>query len=353
MINNEDTWNVVESYFKNQHLHKLVKHQVESYNDFIQNQMKKTIEMFNPLVIRSSQDYIKEYKKYRLQMVITFENMSLFRPEIHENNGATKLMFPSDARLRNFTYSSNMTLDMNIKYIICSGPCLENEETKSIKLTKIQFGKIPIMIKSCICTLNQYNYLHHEKTDECRMDPGGYFIINGSEKTCLGQEKAADNKIYVFKNKANSKWSYSAEMRCVPYWKVISPKQIYMMISGKQEKMGYNIYITIPKLKKPIPLFVLFRAMGIRTDKEICKYILLDLNNEKNQKMLKFLKSTIQMNHQYIELETCIQYLKSCVIYTPINMTEEEGDKKKIEFTHDILNNDLFPKTTFTRSNVF
>ena len=48
-ICNEDTWKVIESYFKNKHLHQLVKHQVESYNDFIQNQMKKTIEMFNPL----------------------------------------------------------------------------------------------------------------------------------------------------------------------------------------------------------------------------------------------------------------------------------------------------------------
>ena len=342
-ICNEDTWKVIESYFKNKHLHQLVKHQVESYNDFIQNQMKKTIEMFNPLIIRSSQDYIKEYGKYRLQLIIHFENMSLFRPEIHENNGAAKLMFPNDARLRNFTYSSNMTLDMNIEYIIYSGAGLEHEERKHIKLTKIQFGKIPIMIKSCICTLNQYNYLHHEQTDECKMDPGGYFIINGSEKTCLGQEKAADNKIYVFKNKKSAKWSYSAEMRCVPYWKVISPKQIYMMISAKQEKMGYTIYVTIPKLKKPIPLFLLFRCLGITTDKEICKFILLDLNTEKHQKMLKFLKATIQMNHEFIEEEKCIQHLKSCVMYTPINMTQEEGDKKKTSFTYDILNNDLFP----------
>ena len=181
-INNEDTWSVIESYFKNKHLHQLVKHQIESYNDFIQNQMKKTIDMFNPLVIRSSQDYIKEFKKYRLQIIITFENMSLFRPEIHENNGATKLMFPNDARLRNFTYSSNLTLDMNIEYIIFSGASLEKEERKHIKLTKIQFGKIPIMIKSSICTLNQYNFSHHEQTDECRMDPGEYLIFNGYKK---------------------------------------------------------------------------------------------------------------------------------------------------------------------------
>ena len=102
--------------------------------------MKKTIEMFNPLLIRSPHDYIKEYQKYRLQIVITFDNISLYRPEIHENNGATKLMFPNDARLRNFTYNSNMTLDLNIKYIIRKGEKLETEEIKHVKLAKIQFS---------------------------------------------------------------------------------------------------------------------------------------------------------------------------------------------------------------------
>ena len=105
---NIDCWKVIESYFKNKHLDQLVKHQLESYNDFIENQMKKTIDMFNPLIIKSPQDYIKEFNKYRLEIIINFENMSLYRPEIHENNGSTKLMFPNDARLRNFTYSSNI-----------------------------------------------------------------------------------------------------------------------------------------------------------------------------------------------------------------------------------------------------
>ena len=348
-----DAWKVIETYFENQHLQQLVKHQVESYNDFIQNQMKKTIEMFNPLVIRSSQDYIKEYKKYRLQVVIHFENLSLFRPEIHENNGATKLMFPNDARLRNFTYTSNMTLDLNIEYIIWNGEHMEHEERKNIKLPKIQFGKIPIMLKSCICTLNQYNFLHQDQVDECKLDPGGYFIINGSEKTCLGQEKAADNKIYVFKSKKNNKWSHTAEMRCVPYWKVISPKQVYMMISSKQEKSGYSIHITIPKLKKPIPLFILFRALGVTTDKEICKYILLDLKNDKSKKVLRFLKGCMESTHDCIEQQDCIQYMKSCVIYTPINMTHEEGEKKKIDFTHDILNYDLFPNCQTAKEKIY
>jgi DNA-directed RNA polymerase II subunit RPB2 len=342
-MDEKEAWTIIESYFENKHLHQLVKHQIESYNDFIQNQMKKTIEMFNPMVIRSHQDYIKEFKKYRLQMIIHFENMSLFRPEIHENNGATKLMFPNDARLRNFTYNSNMTLDLNIEYVIWKGENMDIEERKHIKLAKIQFGKIPIMLKSCICTLNQYNFLHHEQVDECKMDPGGYFIINGSEKTCLGQEKAADNKVFVFESKKVNKWSHNAEMRCVPYWKVISPKQVYMMISSKEEQTGYSIFVTIPKLKKPIPLCILFRCLGVTTDKDICRYIVLNLNDEKSKKFVKFLKGSIESTNQYIDQHDCIQYVKSCVIYTPINMTPEEGDKKKTDFTYDILEYDLFP----------
>ena len=342
-IDENDVWEIIGNYFEDKHLHQLVRHQVESYNDFIQNQMKKTIEMFNPLIIKSSQDYIKEFKKYRLQIVINFDNLALYRPEIHENNGATKLMFPNDARLRNFTYNSNMTLDLNISYIICKGQNMEIEEKRNVKLPKIQFGKMPIMLKSCICILNQYNFLNNENLEECKMDPGGYFIINGSEKTCLGQEKAADNKIYVFKNKENSKWCYSAEMRCVPYWKVISPKQIYMMISSKPEQYGYSIFVNIPKLKKPIPLFILFRALGVKTDKDICKYILLNINNDKSKKMMNFLKGCIYSTHDYIDFDICIQYIKNSVIYTPINMTKDEGEKKKIDFTNDILNNDLFP----------
>ena len=352
-INNTDCWKVINSYFKNKHLDQLVKHQLESYNDFIENQIKKTIDMFNPLVIRSHQDYIKEHNKYRLEIIINFDNMSLYRPEIHENNGSTKLMFPNDARLRNFTYSSNITLDLNIEYIILKGENLEIEERKKVKLTKIQFGKIPIMLKSNLCIINQYSFLNNTKIDECKMDPGGYFVINGSEKTCLGQEKAADNKIYIFKNKENSKWSFTAEMRCSPYWKVISPKQIYMMTTFKQSDTIFSIYVQLPKLKKPIPLFVLFRAMGVTNDKDICKYILLDIENKKNNNLIKLLKGSIQEGHDYINYKDSLNYIKSCVTYTPINMTSEEGDKKKITFTHEILNNDLFPNCVTAKEKLY
>ena len=339
----KDCWPVIESYFNNkQHLRQLVKHQIESYNDFIQNQMKRTIDMFK-LDIKSSQDYIKEFKKYRLEISINFDNLCIYRPEIHENNGATRLMFPNNARRRNFTYTSNFTLDLNIQYLIRSGPSLETEEIKKVKLSKIQFGKIPIMLNSCLCILTQYKHNSPEKNEECSMDPGGYFIINGSEKTCLGQEKPADNKIFCYKQKPGNKWLWTSEMRSVPDWKCISPKQVYMMISSKVNAYGNEIVVQLPRLKKPIPLFILFRALGYISDKEICNIICLDISHANNINILNYLKASILQSNEYLTQEECIKYITSSVIYTPINMEKEEGQKRKKDFAMDVLTNDLFP----------
>ena len=65
-------WKVIESYFQGQHLERLVRHQIESYNNFINYQIKKTIEMFNPVTIHSDHDRDEKSGLYSLDMIITF-----------------------------------------------------------------------------------------------------------------------------------------------------------------------------------------------------------------------------------------------------------------------------------------
>ena len=325
----EEPWNIIGSYFKGHHLKQLVRHQVESYNNFVSFQIQKTIDMFNPVQIHSDHDYNKEYNKYSLEIFITFDNFNIYRPQIHENNGATKLMFPSEARLRNFTYTSNITLDLNIKYIIRSGEGLKNIHTIHKKLQKIQIGKLPIMLKSNICVLNQYTQVHNKNSGECKMDPGGYFIINGSEKTCLGQERAAENQIMCYLSKKNTKWSMIAEIKSVPDWKCISPKQLTIMISSKKINTGKGIYIQIPRIKQPIPVFIVFRALGIISDKDICTKILLNLTDSKNEKYLNELKYSVIDANKYLTQEDALIYFTQNVIYIPMNMDKELGVRKK------------------------
>ena len=338
------SWKPIKSYFEDQHLQRLVRHQLESYNDFINNQIEKTINMFNPVVIHSDTDYNEENNKYKLVIILTFDNFNLNRPQIHENNGATKPMFPQEARLRNFTYSSIMTIDINIKIILRSGKDMKDIQTFHKKMPKIHIGKMPIMLKSNICILNQYKHLNSDITKECRHDPGGYFIINGSEKTVLGQERAAENRVYCFNvSKGNNKWAWSAEVKSIPDFKCISPKQISMMIASKNSGFGHNIYIQIPRVKNPIPIIIVFRALGIVSDKDICKYIFLNVDNNEYKQLLFSMKSSIIEANKYLTQEQAFEYIVSQVMFTPINMTKEKGIEKKKEFAKDVLNNDLFP----------
>ena len=339
-----DPWPILESYFDGQHLSRCVRHQIESYNYFVNNQIQSTIDMFNPVTIHSEQDYVKEFKKYSLELIISFDNFHLYRPSIHENNGATKLMFPQEARLRNFTYASAMTLDLNIKIIKRHGNELEMVETIHKKVPKIHIGKMPIMLKSSICVLQQYNHLDTKITGECSLDAGGYFVINGSEKTIIPQERAAENKVYCFNiKKNNNKWSWLAEIKSIPDFKCISPKQINITISTRNNGFGHPLFVQIPRIKQPIPLFVVFRALGIISDKEICDKIILDRNSEKMKKMLFGIKASIVGSNKYATQEECLEYITSHVMYTPLNMEKEEGARKKREFTVNVIENDLFP----------
>ena len=45
----EEPWTIIGSYFEGKHLEQLVRHQIESYNDMINVQLKRTVDMFNPV----------------------------------------------------------------------------------------------------------------------------------------------------------------------------------------------------------------------------------------------------------------------------------------------------------------
>jgi DNA-directed RNA polymerase beta subunit len=367
----ETPWHIIESYFKGQHLDRFVRHQHESYNNFVGYQITKTIEMFNPLHIASEQDFDLESKKYSLELFITFENFQIYRPQIHENNGAIKLMFPQEARLRNFTYASATTIDINIKYVVRNGPNLENIQSFYKTIPKVHIGKLPIMLKSSICVLSQYKHFENTQTGECKFDAGGYFIINGSEKTVLGQERAAENKVYCFNiSKNDTKYTWKAEVKSVPDFKCISPKQINMMIRSKNsisksddskgneiktKGLSQAICVDLPRVKQPIPLFIVFRALGVISDRDICEKILLKIDGLEgiSKEILESLQPSINEANKHLTQEECIRYITSFVMYTPINMDKETGAKKKHEFTLEILNNDLFPHCNSMEQKIY
>jgi DNA-directed RNA polymerase beta subunit len=349
----EEPFKIIESYFNGRHSSCLVRHQLESYNDCIHRQIPQTIQMFNPVMIRSDKDILPDTDKYSLEIEITFTNLKLYPPQIYENNGATKLMMPNEAKLRNVTYASNMTIDINITYHIRDNINLEKPRTITSVIPKVSIGKFPIMVKSTICVLTQNGNINPVSVGECAYDHGGYFIIKGSEKTVLQQERAAQNMVYCYDGKNTSKCSWYAEIKSVPDYKCISPKQVEIEIASKNNGYGFPMKVVIPRIRESIDLFIVFRALGVASDKEICDYILLNIDSELHTDILEFLNASIIEANQYMTKEDSLKHITSYVAFTPMNMDKEQGSKKKRDFTIDVLNNDLFPHCKTMQQKIY
>ena len=340
----EEPYKIIESYFKGQSSSRLVRHQIESYNHFINLQMPETIRMFNNIKIRSIKDYNHEKDLYGLEIEINFENLKIYPPQIYENNGATKMMLPMEARLRNFTYASNMTIDVVVKYTIRDTEAMDQPRIITKVLPKVNIGKMPIMVKSSICVLTQNPQLDPIDVGECAFDHGGYFIIKGSEKTVLPQERAAQNSVYCYDGKNASRCSWYAEIKSIPDYKCISPKQIEIEVSSKNNGYGFPLKVIIPRVREPIDLFVLFRALGVISDKSICEHIILNIEDDDKQKeLLSFLNASVIEANVCMTREQALKHITSYVAFVPMNMDKDAGLKKKQDFALEVLNNDLFP----------
>ena len=356
----QEPFDVLGSYFDGKPLERLTRHQLESYNQFVTFQMQRTIDMFNPIVIHSDNDYNEDTNEYGLTVKINLVNLKFYPPQIYENNGATKIMMPQDARLRNFTYAASTTVDLHIQYVVRDS----NNEEKIIEkqIPKIKICNLPVMLKSSICILKQYENASEAQSGECSMDCGGYFIVKGSEKTVLCQERAAENRIYVFSGVNTPKWDWVAEFKSVPDSKCISPKQVEMMIASKMNLYGHGIYVVIPRLKQKryIELFVLFRALGVLSDKAICEIILLNTELKEQNAMLNFLQASIEdgkkvLNHPDTVQQEAFEHLLSMVAYNTYNMDRKQSNNpnRKHEFTQEILQNDFFPHCRTQKQKIY
>ena len=147
-------------------------------------------------------------------------------------------------------------------------------------LSKVFLGRFPIMLQSDFCLLG--GGLPREMRfhmGECRNDYGGYFIIDGKEKVIIPQEKFGDNMLYTQRRIDGDKYLYTSEIRSVSENPSKPRRTLRIGIQSPTSQTSFkNIVVEIPNVRKPIPLFILFRALGIISDKEIIQMCLLDLN---------------------------------------------------------------------------
>ena len=260
------TWPVVDSIFKTQNL---VQHQLDSFNNFIKFGIQKVIDEFETLEVNNCK--------------INFRKISI-SPVLHtESDGETSSLFPHEARLRNLSYLSSLYVDIDIEH---------NNVVQSYPKTFL--GKIPIMIKSNYCNL----YNSHDSR-ECTHDFGGYFIISGSEKVLISQEKMNNNQVYVFQKKSN-KVEYEAEIRSLEEHDVKSTSTLKISLV-KSGDYNYVLMLSLPFLKCDIPLFLIFKIFNEKYEDFVHKYDDIDIND--------IIQNTIDESDKELEASSIHDYI--------------------------------------------
>ncbi len=317
--------------------------QHNSYNQFINEIVFKELED-NPNLIYENVTKDKIYK-YRLR----FSNIQL-KPPTDESSNEDDILFPEDARIKFLTYSSRLVAD--IKQIQETIDLETNEVTEKVSFEDkaVTVAKIPIEFRSNYCS----TVLKKDRpTTECPFDPGCYYILKGSEKIIMSQERIAENKILVFSKKDPNfpdGVSYYAQVNSKKVEDLNSQLQI---ISIKMTKT-FSLVITMSQMQE-IPVYILFKALGIVSDKTINAYIMY---NESDTDMLNVLKHSLNHykedtwkdelgNVNYVRSqEDAINYLisKMKIIGRRFSETNPEvRAMQKREYLMTVLERDLFP----------
>ena len=379
MSSQNDLWHrILELYFKQNDGKQIISHQIESFNNFMDVYIPEIITMVNPVIVRGSPEIPLSGPRSALasatglstsaanalmgsshaeesssnlvssgviqqgpinreyEVHLEFSNPQFKKPTIFENNGAVLPMMPNDARLRNLTYSAPLFVDLNVTYVEIDNTQAGRQVVKKRLFPNVHLGKIPVMVGSKYCLLSDQSYIDPAKMGECAEDLGGYFIIQGGERVCISQERMSENRPFVFRNNRNT----SKEMEVIEV-KSIGPdndqvpktNSVRIMYHPKNSQI-LLLRATLPRMKAPIPLFIVFRALGVTSDKEILDLILGPEGDSAFNTI--FDESIAEGSH----VQTQEQAIQALTAY--IKTWSSRGSKPEAA-VHDILGEELFP----------
>ena len=248
-LDSPDAWIIARSYIQD---YGLISSQIDSFNRFVNPQgIEEIIKQTGPIDVTS--DGTNNKLRYRIE----FGKVTISRPTVTEKDGIKTRLMPKEARLRRLTYSAKLYVSIT-KVSYENGDCITETGRQTVNLN---IGQIPIMVGSDRCNSKLFSTVENMG---CIYDPGGYFIVNGNERTIVAQEKKATNKLLIFKKGPET---FVAEVVSVSPHPTKPPITTYIRATLKKERM--TIYVNLPFIRGDIPIFFLLRALGITTDKTL------------------------------------------------------------------------------------
>lgn len=346
----QDTWKVIDTFFRTTPYY-ITKHHIDSWNDCVSQRIVNTIKVLNPFVILKNQEDGKTAHEINVYVGGEQGTDVFITKPTYVDKDQQRLLYPNEARLRDLTYQGDLYANIVVEYITRENDAIVSQETKLFKNVKI--GAIPIMLHSNLCILNNQPFSVLREMGECPYDQGGYFIVDGKEKVIVAQERIALNRIFINASK-DDHYSYEGLVRCTSEDNPLFPKTMYIYVNkdyvpkpkqsmGDKEEKDENkpparlprianaIRIVFPNVDKDVPLFTLFRALGVEADKDILSYIVYDVDAPQQQAMVEFLRGCILDAGDVRSQLEALEYLKGFVKYA------------EIDHVQHVLIHDLFP----------
>ena len=298
--------------------------QIKSYDFFINHRLSKIIEE-EPII----EIQIGDNKYYNVH----FGQIFVDKPYIIDENRQIRYITPNEARLRDLTYSS--LISVNIRTFITQKNS-NNEiinESNVQEFYKINLARIPMMIGTSKCNL--YGKTKQQKIDlgECEFDNGGYFIIKGKERVLVSQERINYNIVHIFDTKSASKFLMIAEVRSMSE-ETGHSVLLQMKLTNHIEN---KVFLQIPYVSQDIPLGYIFKAFDFSKE-ELVDILDFNLKNEyENFPIISKIAQNIIKDFTIISTqEKAISYIAQFSIHS---LSKE----RKFYYINQILNNELFP----------
>lgn len=353
----EKKWNTVDMYYKN-NANYLSKHQIESFDLFVNDTIPYLVNSMNPLEIPFNDN------KLTVEILIGCKNKNE-TPDIKftKQKIGNVHAVPNLCRLNNKTYKADMNVEITMKFKYDNG----SDSEYVLNFENQRIGSIPLMLHSNECFLKNKTDEELQNLGECKYDQGGYFLIDGKEKVIIAQERIATNKLFLSKpSNEDEIFTMKGECRTVsPSNKLFSYNvNLYVMKKSRKfskfltnetdinevlgdekisarEKISHHITVDVLSIQqKHISVFVLFRALGVESDEEIINLILNE-DEKKDILMLNLVRDMV-IDNKYIDENKVMQY-----IYTQKEALDYLGSftqyKKKTAHILNVLHMSFFP----------
>lgn len=220
-----------------------IKYQIDSYNRFVNYTLQQIIDEIGEIVPESER--LIDFK-------VKLGRIRIGKPSVKEADGSYREILPMEARLRDVTYAAPIFLEM-----IPTVAGVEQERAE------VKIGELPVMVKSELCPLSMFGREELIQAGEDSEDPGGYFIINGTERVLVLVEEIAPNKI-ILENVRRGAVIQAARIN--------SERVGWGQRHVIERKKDGMLTISFANIKK-LPLIVLMMALGLDTDKVIIEAI--------------------------------------------------------------------------------